>query len=389
MQASKRKARQSWLLAMLLLIAPGVYAGLGSLSDVERLMREAEELWSQGRSDQALQKFGQALTRVREIGERGREWQILDRIGRVYLEREEFPQALDHFQQGLKVALDLGDRSAQAVQLAASVRPTTCSSSRNRPLPPMSHCWRWRRSARTWWGSGAPITALAFRTRRMMRQPKQCRTCNEPWSWPAHSGTKALSSRHCRSSKPITQGWAIMPRWPGIAKRSSNSGRPLAILSSPQRSWLPSGYAYEQIGSLQSAARQYQAALERYRDLGDARGTWRALDDLGRLALKQQNATGAVERYQDALQLARQAGYREGQVLALEHAAAAYRSTKDYAKATQTYQEALKAAREAKLREYEWLVLSDLGSLYAEYGEPQSGCLSLPTGAHSGTPVGR
>jgi tetratricopeptide (TPR) repeat protein len=132
-----------------------------------------------------------------------------------------------------------------------------------------------------------------------------------------------------------------------------------------------SGYAYEQVGNFQRAAAQYQTALGAYRDIDDARGEWRVLDDLGRLALKQGDTTEAITRYQDAFQVAQRGGLREGQVSTLERTAAAYRSVKDYAKATQYYQQALKAAKDGKLREYEWLVLSDLGSMFGEMGNPQ------------------
>jgi tetratricopeptide (TPR) repeat protein len=107
------------LLGTLWVLGTAIYAGQAALSNIERLTAEAEGLWLQGRSEQALQKFEQALTQIREIGERGREWKILDRMGRIYLEQDQFQPALEHFQQGLNVALDLGDGSAQAVQLAA------------------------------------------------------------------------------------------------------------------------------------------------------------------------------------------------------------------------------------------------------------------------------
>jgi tetratricopeptide (TPR) repeat protein len=119
MRASKCSARLIWLLGTLWLLVIGVPAGQTAVTDVERLRTEAEELWLQGQAEQALQTYEQALTRARETGERDREWQLLDRMGRIYLEGDQFERALDHFQQGLKVALDLGDRSAQAIQLAA------------------------------------------------------------------------------------------------------------------------------------------------------------------------------------------------------------------------------------------------------------------------------
>jgi len=53
---------------------------------------------------------------------------ILDRMGRIYLEQGPIPTSPRNFQQGLNVALDLGDTSAQAVPMAAMGETTTCSS---------------------------------------------------------------------------------------------------------------------------------------------------------------------------------------------------------------------------------------------------------------------
>jgi len=119
MRASKWGITLGGFLGALWVLGTAVYGGQSALFNIERLTAEAEGLWLQGHAEQALQKFEQALTQIREVGERGREWKILDRMGRIYLEQDQFQPALEHFQQGLNVALDLGDGSAQAVQLAA------------------------------------------------------------------------------------------------------------------------------------------------------------------------------------------------------------------------------------------------------------------------------
>src|ERR671922_1040246 len=105
LRASKWRATLTWLLSALGLLGTTVHAGQAALFNSERLTAEAEGLWLQGHAEQALQKFEQALNQVRELGERGREWQLLDRMGRVYLEQDQFQPALEHFLQGLKVAL--------------------------------------------------------------------------------------------------------------------------------------------------------------------------------------------------------------------------------------------------------------------------------------------
>jgi tetratricopeptide (TPR) repeat protein len=368
MQASNWRVRQSWLLGVLLLLGTGVYGGQPGLADVERLMREAEELWSQGRPEQALQKCGQALTRVRQIDERGREWQILDRMGRIYLEGDQFPQALEHFQLGLKVALDLGDRSAQAVQLAAIGETYNLLEQRRQAITTYESLLGLEEERQDVAGQWRAYYGLGF-SHKANDAPSQA----VPYIERALELARTLGdqSLELASLQEIEADYAGLGDYAQVARYSEEIVQLARVIGDRKlaaEKLATSGYAYEQVGSLQRATTQYQAALETYRDLGDTQGEWRALDDLGRVALNQGDTAGAVMRYQQALHLARQADFQEGQVMALEHTAAAYRSAKDYGKATQSYEEALKAAREAKLREYEWLVLSDLGSLLVEMG---------------------
>src|SRR5262245_51542800 len=97
MRASRCGIIVGGLLGALWILSPAIEAGQAALFSIERLTAEAEGLWLQGRSEAALEKFAQALTQTRESGERGREWQILDRMGRIYLEQDQFQPALEHF----------------------------------------------------------------------------------------------------------------------------------------------------------------------------------------------------------------------------------------------------------------------------------------------------
>jgi tetratricopeptide (TPR) repeat protein len=372
MRARKWSARLSCLLGTLWVLTVGVSIGQAAVSSVERLRTEAEELWLQGEAEQALKTYEQALTSARETGERNREWQLLDRLGRIYLERDQFDQALEHFQQGLKVALDLGDRPAQAVQLAAIGETynllqqpqqaiATYESLLSLEEERRDRVGQWRAFyglGFSYKANGSPAQAVPYiqraleLARNLQDQSLESVTLQELEADYAGLGDYAQVARY---SEEIVQLARAMGDRHLIADKLATSG-----------------YAYEQAENFPRAAVQYQAALGTYRDLQDAGGEWRVLDDLGRLAVKQGDTTEAVTRYQDAVKVAQRTGLQTGQVSTLEHTAAAYRGAKDYGKATEFYQQALKAAKEAKLREYEWLVLSDLAGMYGEMGNTKA-----------------
>ena len=68
MRASKWGITLGGLLGALWVLGTVIDAGQSALFNIDRLTAEAEGLWLQGHAEQALQKFEQALTQIREVG---------------------------------------------------------------------------------------------------------------------------------------------------------------------------------------------------------------------------------------------------------------------------------------------------------------------------------
>ncbi|MGH8056074.1 MAG: tetratricopeptide repeat protein [Candidatus Entotheonellia bacterium] len=361
-------ARLGYGLAALYMVGTIVVAGQIGLPEIDRLTAEAEQLWVQGRAEEALQALERAVNRIRELGERGREWQLMDRMGRIYLELDQFKSALKSFQQALQVALDQGDRSAQVVQLVAigevfgllqeyQSAITTYEALLSLEVERQDYHGQWR----AYYGLGFahkasdnPIEAIPY----MEHALALARTLQDP--------TLELAALQELAADMTGMGdYGKLARYSEeimrLARQNGNHK-----LAAEQLGTL--GYAHEQMGNFMRAATQYQATLQAYRELKDTSGEWQALIDLGRVALKQQQSKQAVSYFHDALRSAQRAGSDKRQVVALEQTGEAYRRAKDYSQAIRYLQQAFKLAKEKRLREYERIMLGDIGGVYEEMG---------------------
>jgi tetratricopeptide (TPR) repeat protein len=372
MRVVARQVRSIGLFSLLVLLSTDTGAGQRAPTDVDRLMAEAEQLWLQGHPEQALRKLGEALARAREIDQREPEWKILDRMGRIHLERDQFQPALEHFQQGLTVALDLGDGAAQATELMAIGETYTLWQRHQDAINTYEALLALEEERQDRLGQWHAYYGLGF-AHKANGAPEQALSYVER----ALAVARVLedTSLERASLEELEADYASLGDYGQVARYSEELlqlGRNLRDRRLVADKLATSGYAHEQTGDLGRAITRYESALLAYRDLVDAHGEWRALDDLGRVTRKQGDNARALDYFREALQVAQRSGFREGQVLALEHTAAALRGAKEYSKALPPYQQALKIAREGKLRDYEWLMLSDLAQTYAQMGNAKA-----------------
>ncbi|MEA5600622.1 CHAT domain-containing protein [Nostoc sp. UHCC 0252] len=79
------------------------------LSEIERLNEEAIKESRQGQSKEALQRLQTALAIALEVGERSWEAVTFNNIGRIYQSQRKYPEALRSYQQALLINRELGD----------------------------------------------------------------------------------------------------------------------------------------------------------------------------------------------------------------------------------------------------------------------------------------
>ncbi len=86
-------------------------------AEAERLNNEGLQLLNKSQFREGLEKFQQALVIVREIGERKGEGTILNNIGLVYYNLGQYPKALEFYQQALAIHREVGNRAVEGTTL--------------------------------------------------------------------------------------------------------------------------------------------------------------------------------------------------------------------------------------------------------------------------------
>ena len=120
-----------------------------------RLNQAGEELRLQGKWQDALETFGQALGIFRRVGDRSGQATSLQAIGDVYAGLKESEKALDFYQQALVIRRELGDREEEGTLLMHlsltyfGQRDFAMVTSTSRARPRDSRVRRQRQSRRT------------------------------------------------------------------------------------------------------------------------------------------------------------------------------------------------------------------------------------------------
>jgi len=129
------------------------------------------------------------------------------------------------------------------------------------------------------------------------------------------------------------------------------------------------GLAYDALGQYQIAIEHYQQALTIVREIGDRRGEGTWLGTLGIMYRHLGQPQAAIEHYQQALAIIREIGDRYNEGIYLGNLGIAYYFLGQYQTAIEHYQQALTITREIGDYRNEGTWLGNLGYSYAKLGD--------------------
>jgi tetratricopeptide (TPR) repeat protein len=93
-----------------LLVIWGILIGCGNTgAGARNIVEQAETAYQNGELQEALDGYNQALKIMRETGDRGAEGILLNKIGYVHYLQGEMAQAIDTYEQALDARRDAGD----------------------------------------------------------------------------------------------------------------------------------------------------------------------------------------------------------------------------------------------------------------------------------------
>ena len=129
------------------------------------------------------------------------------------------------------------------------------------------------------------------------------------------------------------------------------------------------GVTYGNLGQYDRALEFYQQALAIRREIGDKAGEGFTFNNIGTVYNSLGQYSQALEFYQQALAVQKEISDRLGEGLALSNIGAVYWSLGQYAKALEFYQQSLAIAKEVGDRQGEGYILSSIGGVYSSWGQ--------------------
>src|SRR5262245_26571931 len=275
----------------------------------EKLFIEGERLRAQGTAESlraAAGKLGEALKQFLVVGDRDREAESIDIIGSCYSGLGDHHNALEYYEQALRLYREMGYRWDEAAML--------------HNMGHQHHELGAGRKAMEYYNQ-----ALALRQELRDRRG-EASTLNGLGMLNSYLGDRPKALEHYRQSLSL---------WRELGDRKAES-------------WLLNniGYAYRLMNEHQKALEHYEQSLAIKRETGDRAGEAPTLTNIGDAYALWGEHQKALESHEQALQLNRTFGNHTGERDTLTNIGRVYSSMGEYQKALDCFHQALAIKRQ-------------------------------------------
>ena len=283
----------------------------------------------QGRYEEALAYYQQALAIAREVGDRAEEGTTLHNIGGVYHAQGRYEEALAYHQQALAIAREVGDRAGEGTTLTSIGLVYHAQGRYEEALGYYQQALAIRREVGDRAGEGVTLNNIG--------------------------GVYDNQGRYEEALEYYQQALAIARE---VGDRAEE-GRSLNNI----------GGVYHAQGRYEEALEYLQQALAIRREVGDRAGEETTLHNIGMVYDDQGRYEEALEYLQQALEIEREVGDRDGEGRTLTGIGGVYYAQGQYEEALGYFQQALAIFREVGDRAGEGTTLHNIGMVYDAQGQ--------------------
>jgi len=257
---------------------------------------------NQGRYEEALDHYQEALDIHREVGNRTGEGTSLNNIGLVYYEQGRYEEALDHYQQALEVARTVDNRTGEGITLNNIGLVYAAQGRYEEALNHYQQALAIAREVNNRSGEGRTLDSIGL--------------------------IYNVQGRYEETLNYYQQALSIQR---DVGDRQGESTTLNNI-----------GLIYYEQGRYDDALEHFQQALSIQRDIGDRQGESTTLNNIGLIYYKQGRYENALDHYYQALEIASSISNRSEEGNVLHNIGLLYDAQGRYDEALEQYQEALK-----------------------------------------------
>lgn len=341
---------------------------------VEKILQDAEELRTQATPDSlrmALEKYNQALSLLRTMGDRSWEAAALRNIGETYYKLEEMPKALEYYAQSLTLSRAVGNRSGEAAalnsmgvayfdlgEMAKALDAYTQALTISRAAGDHSE------EAALLYGIGSAYVNLGEMAKALdyfnQDLPVSRATRDRLREAMSLNGIASVYGNLGERQKALDYFDQALPVFRAIGNRSLEAGTLTNI-----------GLVYRELGENQKALDTYSQSLTIMRLIGNHDWEGSILNSMAKIHDDMGEEQTAIDYYNQAVTVRRAIGEVASEAASLSNLASVYDNLGEKQKALDYYNQALAISREVKERSVEGAVLTGLGLIYDGLGEMQ------------------
>ena len=319
------------------------------------------------RYDEALQSFQDSLKIQRELKEVDVAATLMN-IGIIHDKRGRYDEALRCYEESLKLSRDLGDRETEGYTLMSIGIVYFSQGRSDDALRNYEASLKIKRELGDRVGEAITLGNLGIHHKAAGRFDDALRCYQESLTI-----QRALGNRAGEANQLISLGGVYLAKgFYDEALRSYQDGLKLArelrarALQATALNGI--GEVYRFTSRFDEALEQYQASLKLKREIGDRVGESQVLNNIGNVFQSRGQFPEALRLFQENLQFERERGLRADEVTTLGNIGSVYKSMGRFGEALSHYQDSLKIARALKARGKQATVLTSIGDMYSSTG---------------------
>jgi len=366
-------------------------------SEASNLNYEGQQLLVKGRYRESLEKFEQALTIIREVGEGQLEGIILTNTGQAYYGLGQYSKALQYFQQALTTlrkihvselageGLSPDTQQALAVLKEAGVRTAEGTTLDNigivyQNLGRYSEALEYHQQAleihrkfgnRT--KQGTVLNNIGATYQSLGRYSEALEYFQQALEIHRKFGNRRLEGKTLGNIGRVYDNLGRYPRALEYYQQALAISKEVGNRSSEGTNLNSIGGIYYTLGQYPKALEYYQHALVIRREIGDQYGEGITLNNIGSVYKRTNQDSKALEYYQQSLAIDREIGNRSGEATDLNNIAEIYYGLGQYSKTLEFLQQALTISQKIGDRNLEGVELHNIGRTYQKMGQYSRG----------------
>ncbi|MBD1892553.1 tetratricopeptide repeat protein [Coleofasciculus sp. FACHB-SPT9] len=338
-------------------------------AEAKRLNQEGLQQLDRGQFREGLEKFQQALAINQEIGDRKGEGVILNNIGRVYDSLGQYPKALEFYQQALAIRKEVGDKAGEGTTLNNIGAVYNYLGQYPKALEFYQQALAIRKEVGDRGGEGTTLSNIGTVYNYLGQYPKALEFYQQALAISKDIGDKPGEGTILNNIGLVYKNLGQYPKalefyQQALAIRKDTGGK-----AGEGTTLNNIGQVYDSLGQYPKALEFYQQALAISKDIGDKAGEGNTLNSIGTVYNYLGQYPKALEFYQQALAISKDIGDKAGEGDTFNNIGAVYNYLGQYPKALEFYQQALAIRSRIGDKAGEGTTLNNIGAVYVELGQ--------------------